>query len=290
MSATATSYPAKILLFGEHVLLRGGTGLSVPHPALSLRWIRERPDERLLRFADYLRLAIPGTLLNGEALTDELLDDLRLTGNIPLGYGLGSSGAVCAAIWDRFATERGKQCSPNELREWFARMEQHFHGKSSGTDPLISYTRRAFLLGGKSVTEVEVTPGQLSRFFLLDTGQPRSAEPLIQDFLQRWDGNTDFRQRAEQAWLNGSRKCIDAVLNDTPDALYAPFRRVSDFQLAALPHFIPEPFRALWDGGRAYRLKLCGAGGGGMLLGVAWERTETERVFGNKLSWLGNSI
>ena len=288
MSATATSYPAKILLFGEHVLLRGGTGLSVPYPALSLRWVRDRPDERLLQFADYLRLAIPPDLLDGERLTDELLADLRLRGNVPVGYGLGSSGAVCAAIWDVFATERGRQCSLTELRRWFARMEQHFHGKSSGTDPLISYTNRGFLLEDRAVSPVELTPEQRSPFFLVDTGQPRSAGPLIQDFLHRWDSDPDFRQRARVQWLAASRRGVRTLTDgEDSESLYRYFTTVSTFQLRELPHFIPEPFRAVWNGGAAYRLKLCGAGGGGMLLGLARERAVVEETFGAAVRWLG---
>ena len=288
MLATATSYPAKVLLFGEHVLLRGGTGLSVPYPRLSLRWTRGETDERLLAFAEYLRGQFGPELLDGDRLDNQLREGLRLTGNIPVGYGLGSSGAVCAAVWDRFATEEGKQMDGDlrRLRALFARMEQHFHGKSSGTDPLISYLGRGFILGNGVVTDADIAPTHLSRFFLLDTGQPRSASPLIEDFLRRWDKDSDFQRKARRRWLEASRRAVWHTFDSVPELFYEHFKTISNFQLKELPHFIPEAYRGVWDGGRAYRLKLCGAGGGGMLLGAAWERGVVERVIGEGVVWL----
>jgi len=52
-------YPAKILLYGEHTVLRSGRGLAVPYPGLALRWSRSTPDEQLLRFCDYLKIRYP---------------------------------------------------------------------------------------------------------------------------------------------------------------------------------------------------------------------------------------
>ncbi|MEL7162952.1 MAG: hypothetical protein AAFN92_19490, partial [Bacteroidota bacterium] len=62
------SYPAKVLLFGEHTVLRGGRGLAVPYPRFSLRWTAGTPDERLLDFAEYLQQQLPIWALNAGAL------------------------------------------------------------------------------------------------------------------------------------------------------------------------------------------------------------------------------
>jgi len=106
------NYPAKILLYGEHTVLRGGRGLAVPYPGLSLKWwSQSKPDERLLAFVEYLKATVPQGLLKTDLLKNHLLAGWQLSGNIPTGYGLGSSGAVCAAIWDRFATDEGKALS-----------------------------------------------------------------------------------------------------------------------------------------------------------------------------------
>ncbi len=274
------SYPAKVLLYGEHTVLRGGRGLAVPYPATSLHWEVGEPDRRLLEFGEYL-LRCPELPLDGERLLADLRAGQRLEGDIPNGYGLGSSGAVCAAVWDRYGTSVGLPLA--ELRRLLARLEAHFHGSSSGTDPLISYLQGPVLLepGGKAAT-VDLPANWAEGYFLLDTGIERSASPLIERFLASYDRDA---ARIQTDWQLPADAAIDALISGNRDQLYRHTAALSEFQLVAFPDFIPEAYHADWNGGDAYRLKLCGAGGGGMLLGLARNRKTAERRLG-KLSWL----
>lgn len=274
------SYPAKVILFGEHTVLRGGAGLAVPYPRLALRWTQSQPDETLLRFCDYLKVAFSTRLLDTGALEDALLDDWRLVGDIPTGYGLGSSGAVCAAIWDRFATPQGKAASGEDLREHFIRMEQHFHGSSSGVDPLISYLDQPVILGdGQAPRAVALPTGWQEGFFLVDTGVPRKAAVFIDDFIRRYDGDGDFRQKADNEWRAPAAACIRALEGNDRKALLQNFRVLSAFQLRELPHFIPTGYHVKWFS-NDYLLKICGAGGGGVLLGWGQSRPAVEAALG----------
>lgn len=281
-------YPAKVLLFGEHTVLRGGRGLAVPYARRSLRWVQDSPDERLLGFCDYLKVALPTDLFDAGALEDQLLADWRLEGDIPTGYGLGSSGAVCAAIWSRFATSKGFGLRGEELRQVLARMEQHFHGSSSGTDPMICYLQQPLVLGGgQPPTTVTLPTGWASNFFLVDTGITRKAAGFIQEFTTHYDQVNAFADRVKTGWLNPANACIDHLLQGQSGELAEQLKMISDFQLKELPHFIPAPYRDRWQGDD-YLLKLCGAGGGGMLLGYLLNpaaKMETERTLG-KVEWL----
>lgn len=279
------SYPAKILLFGEHTVLRGGRGLAVPYDRLFLRWQQDRPDEGLLRFCDYLKVAIPTWALNAGALEDFLLADWRLVGNIPTGYGLGSSGAVCAAIWDRFTTDHGKALEDEDLRKMLARMEQYFHGSSSGTDPLICYLQQAVVLGGdRPPATVSLPDGWNKGFFLLDTGRARSAATYIKSFTHRYDAEAAFQQRTNEEWRAQADAACKALLDGDRANLVQAMRKISNFQLREIPQFIPPSFHVKWLHD-AYTLKICGAGGGGVLLGLAHNRPETERALG-EVWWL----
>ena len=276
------NYPAKVLLYGEHTVLRGGRGLAVPYPPFSLHWTTGEPDPRLLDFTNWLQER-PELPLDTERLLNDLQAGHQLGGDIPTGYGLGSSGAVCAAIWDRY--RRLEEDPPmGELRRALAALEGYFHGSSSGTDPLISYLRRPLLLEpGGDAGAGSLPEGWARGFFLLDTGRERSASPLIQRFLEAWDRNpapivTGWREPADGA--------IAALLEGDRAALYRYTAAISEFQLAHFPGFIPENYHAVWNGGEAYRLKICGAGGGGMLLGLARDRTSTIQQFGDKAIWL----
>ncbi len=286
VSPTDRSYPAKVLLFGEHTVLRGGRGLAVPYPRLSLCWTTGAADPGLLGFADYLRTRVPATWLNHATLLRDLTAGHRLVGNIPTGYGLGSSGAVCAAIWDRYGTRAAHALPPAELRRVLAELECFFHGQSSGTDPLISFLQVPMLFGaGGAAGAANLPPDWETGFFLVDTGLPRDASVLIRRFTEAYDEGR-IPGIAEE-WMVPVEAAITALLEDEREQLHAAFARLSAFQLAAFPSFVPEDVHTRWDGGEAYRLKLCGAGGGGMVLGLARDRRRTEATFGDALQWLG---
>lgn len=278
------TFPAKVLLFGEHTVLRGGRGLAVPYQRLSLRWVKDRPDETLLRFCDYLKKEFSQGYLDTNALEDDLLEDWQLVGDIPTGYGLGSSGAVCAAIFERFATDRGKQLTGQSLREFLAKMESYFHGSSSGTDPLISYLRRPMLLeAGAPPRAVDLPINWDERFFLVDTGRTRKASTLIRKFTEAYDGKADFALKVNSVWKSQADAAIAALLTGDHQELTHAFSAISDFQLKHLRTFIPKPIRKYWSGDN-YRLKICGAGGGGMLLGLA--DSPNARISGITPLWL----
>ena len=279
---TGPVYPAKVLLFGEHTVLRGGKGLAVPYPAFHLRWARaEGADSRLIEFARYAKEAqFP---LDHARLLSDLEAGLRLPGNIPTGYGLGSSGAVCAAVYDRYGPPRETQ-RLRQLRDRLASLEGFFHGSSSGTDPLVSYLKEPLHLRPGSGPQAVVLPaGWSAGWFLVDTGVARDASALIRRFLDAHDREPDA---IRQGWRQPADRAIEALIAGDTIAVYRNLVRVSEFQRARFPTFIPPDFRGRWDGGEAYRLKLCGAGGGGMILGLARDRGATTREFGEGIRWL----
>ena len=282
------SYPAKVLLFGEHTVLRGGNGLAVPYGRLSVHWTKSRPDETLLRFCDYLKVEVSAALLDTNSLEDHLLEDWRLDGNIPVGYGLGSSGAVCAAVFDRFATNEGKRLDKQGLRQLFAKMESYFHGSSSGTDPLICYLQQAMLLSGNyPPREAKLPEGWNRRFFLVDTGRTRKASTLIRKFTQAFDRDADFATKVNKQWKPQANRAIEALTTGDKRDLDTAFAQISEFQLDTLRTFIPKPIRKFWSGSN-YRLKICGAGGGGMLLGLA-DRPRARITGLGEVYWLNEA-
>ena len=73
--------------------------------------------------------------------------------NIPLGYGLGSSGALCAAIIDKYSRERS--WTQEKLRSQLQQMESLFHRTSSGIDPLISFLQKPLIMDGDRISELD---------------------------------------------------------------------------------------------------------------------------------------
>lgn len=266
-------YPSKLLLFGEHVLLLGSSALAVPVPAFSGGWefnvpVEKNLTDKLLQFADSQHLAaIEG--INRSQFKNDLSRGLAFSSNIPVGYGLGSSGALCAAVYDRYCHE--KSADARVLKSLFSQMESFFHGASSGIDPLTSYLQQPLMI--KNITEA--TPARTTPWrrqplvFLLDTTLPRQTGPLVQWFLEQSE-KPAFRKMLDGEYLPAHEAMTSAWLAADPQRFWPALRKISTLQLEHFTPMIPETMREFWTqniDNELFVLKICGAGGGGFLLG-----------------------
>jgi mevalonate kinase len=277
-------YPAKLLLFGEHVLLRGAPALAVPVPAFSGGWSQaESPapqSEQLAGFARSLR-DFSAEKIDAEAFERDLYEGLFFDSDIPIGYGLGSSGALCAAVYDRYCRQKTNDLA--DLKVILGRMEGFFHGASSGIDPLTSYLAQPLLIRQKTeVALADLRPWRAHApiVFLLDSQTPRRTGPLVEWFLAQSE-RADFREKMEGLLLPAHEAMLAAWLAADAEAFWPSLRRVSQFQWT---HFEPMIPPRVWDFWRksldneAFMLKICGAGGGGFVLGFARERAAAEAL------------
>lgn len=271
------NYPAKLLLFGEHVLLLGASALAVPVPAFEGKWslggVLAPPfkyREKLLQFADSKELrSIVG--LDAERLKQDVSAGLFFTSNIPTGYGLGSSGALCAGIYDRYVS--AKTSDPATLKNIFGQMESFFHGASSGIDPLTSYLNAPLLI--RHTTEVSIADmqpwPQAPLVFLIDTQMPRQTGPLVQWFLEQ-SRESAFSEKLHSELLPAHEAMLSAWLAADAARFWLYIRRVSRFQFEHFRPMIPSKMRPMWEqsfDSPHISLKICGAGGGGFMLGFA---------------------
>jgi mevalonate kinase len=104
----------------------------------------------------------------------------------------------------------------------------------------------------------------------MNTGRSRKTEPLVNLFLEKCKGQ-EFNDLCNSILLPVTNGCIEDFLEGNIDSLYANFERLSRFQLQHFTPMIPALFRDVWAQGlegKRYALKLCGAGGGGFLMGM----------------------
>lgn len=282
-------YPAKLLLFGEHTVNLGSRALAVPlwhyHAGWRFATAAELPhlprlQQQLPAFAKHLAaLQQTGQLpfeLDVDAFEKALQQGLWLDSDIPQGYGAGSSGALVAAV----VGEWGGELPPrlDRLREGLARMEAFFHGKSSGTDPLVSLLQKPLLISRQGAEPTELPDVSSLGFFLLDSGLQRKAGPLIERFLQAWQ-RPDFSQACKHTLLPAVDAAIATMHAGKYGALFEAFKTISAFQLQHMHWLIPEELHAPWKEGLdsgGYLLKICGAGGGGFVLGMLAEGVNLE--------------
>ncbi len=272
-------FPAKAILFGEYTVIRGGEALAIPLPNFGGSW-QQNGFGKQLSLPDFSRSdAAKQAGLDVQKFQDDLKNGLFFQSNIPTGYGLGSSGAVVAAVYDRYCLE--KETDLFLLKNKLGALEGFFHGKSSGIDPLISFVQESLVIGNNFAkkTSMDLLKNSLSDhcFFLLDTNKKRSAKPLIQWFAERSLDNY-FIKKIEEQLLVFNKSAIESLLENDVETLFEKVHLIGDFQFRHFPPMVPAEIRSAWLDGLAsdfFKLKLCGAGGGGFMLGFSknWAAT-----------------
>ena len=107
-------YYGKILLFGEYGIIQDSMGLSIPYTDYNGQFLYSKSpstystksNQSLLNYYNHLvSLKKDGNLpcdLNLDKFKEELDHGLYFDSSIPQGFGIGSSGAIVAAIYDKF--------------------------------------------------------------------------------------------------------------------------------------------------------------------------------------------
>jgi mevalonate kinase len=282
---------SKILLFGEYGIIKDSKGLSIPYNfykgALKIddqhTIATHKSNRNLARFAAFLEKLQKEKpdLVNFdlEALKKDVTNGLYFDSSIPQGYGVGSSGALVAAVYDKYATnkitvlENLTREKLLQLKAIFAEMESFFHGKSSGLDPLNSYLSLPILINSKDHIEPTGIPSQKlnskGAVFLLDSGATGETAPMVQLFMEKMK-NEGFRKMLKEQFIKHTDACVHDFLQGNIQELFGNVKELSKVVLDNFKPMIPKEFHTLWKKGietNAYYLKLCGSGGGGYMLG-----------------------
>ena len=296
-------YPSKILLFGEYSLLMGSEALGIPFrhlgAGLSLPSGRDQPGsaaeagnsllekyyEDWLCLQDELR-----AVLDLDSLLKDIHRGLFVESDIPVKSGIGSSGAFCAAIYGTYARDplfpvpRPDQGTLRSLRSAFILMESWFHGRSSGFDPLLSYTGRPLRMQGSGAIEPITLDGEFSgglHVFLADAGPKEETAELIRRTMKQFiHGNSGTGPAGDLARLNNH--CISSLLAGDKPAFTEAVKNLSGFQLSNMPWLVPGKISKLWARGLeddSFYIKLCGSGGGGFMLGLTGNPARAAEIF-----------
>jgi mevalonate kinase len=283
---------SKVLLFGEYSVIQNSMALSIPYSLFEGRLTFRRDntaviDSELKAFSLYLKQLIDNNQLNCQfditSFEFDISQGLYFDSSIPQGYGVGSSGALVAAIFDRYEQEHHTSLDISRLKRIFAQMESHFHGSSSGVDPLISYLNSPILIKNKNDLGSVVLPRYSKGpggIFLLNTKRSRKTEPLVNLFLEKVT-NERFSDICDNVLKPITNNCIENFLNADIKNLLINFQQLSHFQYEHLSPMIPKLYRELWIEGlntNDYSLKLCGAGGGGFLMGITSDFKKVKSV------------
>ncbi|MEE4196192.1 MAG: hypothetical protein V2I54_00985 [Bacteroidales bacterium] len=290
-------FKAKILLFGEYAVLYHSDALLIPfdkftgkldfldgHSNSCQRKIQS--NKVLYQLALYIeKVQKESDDLHSFQLKrfKRAIDEgLYFNSRIPEGYGTGSSGALSAAVFDSFFRDNAEYYEPSgwmALKKQLAVIESFFHGKSSGLDPLVSYLDQGILIQDKNVQPVKP---DFSSFhpFLIDTSVARSTQDFVHLFHNKCQ-NLEYEKNISTRFLDLNNRCIHSLLKDDHSTFFPALKELSGFQYEAFNEMILPEFKPLWKeslDSEVYSLKLCGAGGGGYLLGFSKRQDQLEQL------------
>ena len=294
----APLFYSKILLFGEYGIIEDSKGLSIPFNFFKggLRignmseLIEKESNLNLKKFRDYLlKIEISTVEFDFEKLNLDLDKGMFFDSSIPQGYGVGSSGALVAAFYDRYAInkitvlENLTKSKILVLKNIFSTMESFFHGKSSGLDPLNSYLSLPILIHSKNEVETTGIPSQEGKgkgaVFLLDSGKSSDTAPMVDLFFKSMK-NKNYNKMIQEEFIKTTDNCVDDFLNGNFNSLFKNIKVLSKVVLKNFKPMIPENFHNIWAKGiesDEYFLKLCGSGGGGYILGFAKDFKKAQK-------------
>lgn len=276
-----TRVPGKWVLAGEHAVLRGQMAVALPHPERGLSLSFELGDSDLEVAPSEAAPVIQGMLGAVPELAGRMpRGKLSIASSLPVGAGLGSSAALCAAVTRWLAGPL--QLAREQWPEFATRLEDRFHGKSSGMDVA------AILAGGpvrftRSQVPVPIlAPGtgsaiRLPRFTFHDTGLRASTRSCIAQVEGLALANSEESRRLDELMGQASRRAAEGLEHcASTDGAEAGLRALAQAMELSTQCFeawglLPPQAKALMQELKtqgALATKLTGAGSGGFVVAL----------------------
>ena len=293
---------SKILLFGEYGIIKDSKGLSIPYNFFKGALKKDgnpsgearKSNGYLKEFVSYLEDIVgkePNLVaFDFENLRNDVEGGMYFDSSIPQGYGVGSSGALVAAVYDKYAQDKITVLENLtrekllRLKAIFGKMESFFHGKSSGLDPLNSYLSLPILINSQDNIESTSIPSQNKEgkgaVFLLDSGATGETAPMVHLFMEKMK-QEGFRQMLKNQFIKHTDACVEDFINGNVKSLFGNLKQLSHVVLDNFKPMIPAKFHQLWKQGietNDYYLKLCGSGGGGYILGFTQDFDKAKNI------------
>jgi mevalonate kinase len=290
---------SKVLLFGEHIVNKGAKALAVPYSSLYCQLTFEKQNEFILPESETILTSIYNhiqtlselaQIFNLNQFSSDIKQGLMVEMNIPVGYGLGSSGALVACIYEKYCTQ--KESEIDKLKHQLGAVESVFHGKSSGLDPLVSYLNQPVLVDEN--TRVIAPLKSWNRHFdmwLIDTNVPRKTGPLVNSFIKKFEDDLNFQHAVLSKIVPLNNEIIHHFIEGNYSILLNKIAKLSQLQLEYFDMLILPEHVKIWQKGlsdKQFFLKICGAGGGGFMLCFSINIEYFSQVFSTENNLLVN--
>lgn len=296
-------YPSKILLFGEYVILLNSNALSIPFTRFegelafwdadkSKKLKEQIRSNQILK--DLLTYSKSGNIkkklkysFDFSTFEKDLEEGLYFRSDIPEESGLGSSGALVAAVFDKYTDIRASEIDLMKIKECLGIFESFYHGTSSGIDPLVSYLQKPLIIKNDLLSTISVLIIEesihKSGMFLIYCEQKGKTRDLVNIFKDKYNSDPEYLSKIINRYIPVNDECIMLLTNKyNKDRFFSAIRKITLLQSEILIEMIPGRLVPLINYGlenNLFYLKLCGSGGGGYFLGFTENIVKTESYF-----------
>ncbi len=288
---------SKLILVGEHAVVYGKPAIAVPFPLKARSFVQQAEGPVIIQSEIYCgsTLSLPANREGIAACIEETLLYLnkpfhgltiKVSSEIPMGRGLGSSAAVAAAIVRSLFNFFGQELSQKVLFSLVHIAETKAHGKASGID-MSAVTSDVPIWFQK---EKDTTPLSAKGDFYIvaaDTGRIGDTRKAVENVREIYNLNKmkvqqtldeieKIAEAAREALMSGDKHLIGELLTRNHEQLIK--LGVSD---EGLDHLVKTATNA-----GAFGAKLTGGGLGGCIIALA-DSMEKASFLAKELSYAG---
>ncbi|MGV8025070.1 MAG: mevalonate kinase [Anaerolineaceae bacterium] len=289
MPAIVVHTVGKSILFGEHAVVYGHPAIAVPIPDLKTTvtifpLIGEEQETILYEAPDLgiseklTNLPADNVLVHAVALFTQAYSlsripsfRLKISSQIPVASGLGSSASVSVGVIKALSQFLGLKLPIQKMNEFAFELEKIHHGNPSGIDnTVVSYEKTLYFVKGSDPVFLQ-SPIPL-HLLLINSGIPSLTADVVATVKQSREQNPDLvnalfteigdlTDSAKNAFQNGD-------IIQLGNLMVKNHRFLQELNIS-LPELDILVDLALENG--AYGAKLCGAGRGGNVIALVSE-------------------
>jgi mevalonate kinase len=279
------SAPAKVIILGEHTALYGNPALVMALDIRSRVSVSERKDNRVILTAPELGLenAPVERKMRGTEMIQKGVDlvgggyDIKVTSDIPIASGLGSSASIASALMMALRKVNGQESGMRLLAQEALKCENLVHSISSGLDPF------AVTYGGLSVYQDQkirkLKVNEYPNLLIAHSGITSDTGSIVEDMHRIWkdeparfagflDLSKELVNLGETAIKNKDWSALGTLMDSNHTLL-------SDMGISC--DRIDKMVKAARQSG-AMGAKICGAGRGGIMVALVNEKSKIKVI------------
>ncbi|MEM4487767.1 MAG: mevalonate kinase [Desulfurococcaceae archaeon] len=285
--------PAKVLLFGEHFVVRGKPALGLAVAVYAKACVHSGSGKIFSRQLgivekDSKKHALFSALINAvyERYGPLPSFDIYIDSDIPMASGMGSSASISVALTQALLTALGADFNREDIRIIAHEAEKSVHYKPSGVDTsLATYGGLLYYKQGLFRRLNLKLPENIA-LIIVNTGIERSTGEVVRDVLNRSERLGIIAEHIYSAGENIVEKAVKSIESEDI-VLLGELMTVNHgllWSLGASNKSCDEIVYALINLG-AYGSKLSGAGRGGIVIGLI--SMESAKVAQRTLNEMG---